>query len=98
MDIEAWKQTALIIGTVIGAMITGILSGRKVGKKEPEGDAKVLAASIVPHSEMRDLLHAITGLHGSIKEVAGHLAQMNDRLHEDELVRAAVAKIREEQR
>lgn len=98
MDIEAWKQTMLIIGTCIGAMITGLVSGRKAGKKEPEGEAKVLAASIVPQTEMRDLMHAIAGLHGTLKEVCAHLERMNDRLHEDELVRAAVAKIREEQR
>lgn len=99
MDIEQLKQTGMIIGTVIGTMWAGITAGRKVAKKEPaEGEARVLAASIVPQSEMRELTSAVLAMTPVLREVCHHLGRVNDRLHEDELVRAAVAKIREEGR
>lgn len=95
MDIEALKNTGLIIGTVIGAMSAGIYSGRKVAKKEPEGEARVLAASIVPQSEMRELTTAVLAMTPVLRDTCAHLSKINERLHEEELVRAAAARIRE---
>lgn len=96
MDIEAWKQTGLIIGTVLGTMWAGITAGRKVAKKDPvETEARVLAASIVPQSEMRELTNAVLAMTPILRETCAHLTKINDRLHEEELVRAAAARIRE---
>lgn len=94
-DSPDWISTFYIVGGALGAMFAGLVSGRKVGKREPEGEAKVLAASIVPQTEMRDLTTTIANMHGTLKEVAGSLERINDRLHEEELVRAAAARIRE---
>jgi hypothetical protein len=94
-DSPDWISTAYIVGGALSAMFAGLVSGRKVGKREPEADAKVLAASIVPQTEMRDLTTTIANLHGTLKEVASSLEHINNHLLQEELVRAAAARIRE---
>lgn len=70
MDIEPWLGTAAIVGTVLGTAVAGIFGGKKLATKdEAQSDTRVLAASIVPHSEMKALTEATVALVPPIKRL-----------------------------
>ncbi|GGB15205.1 hypothetical protein GCM10011380_00780 [Sphingomonas metalli] len=90
MDIEPWLGTAAIVGTVIGTAIAGIAGGRKIAKREPETEAQVLAASIIPHSEMKGLTEAMRALLPPLVKVADLLEEDAQRRHDEAVVRQAL--------
>ena len=61
-----------------------------------DGAAEVVAASFVDRRLLQQLIDAIGGLNGNVAVLIEHVETINERMHEDEIVRAAVARIREE--
>lgn len=90
MDIEPWLGTAAIVGTVIGTAIAGIAGGRKVAKKEPDAKAQVLAASIVPQTEMRALAEAMRAVREPLEDLVKLLEAEAQRRHDEAVVRQAL--------
>lgn len=90
MDIEPWRETATIVGVVISGMVAGLWSGRKAGKREPEGDARVLAASIVPAAEMQALTAASAALREPLERLVDLMEAEAQRRHDEAVVRQAL--------
>ncbi len=79
-----------IIGTAIASMVAGLVTGKKSAKREPGTDAEVLSASIVPHTEMRDLTKAVRESVVATNRVADLLERDEQRRHDEAVVRAAL--------
>lgn len=82
----------------ISAALINFFDKRK-RKKDPEeaqtGETQVVAASFVERQQMNDLIACMRGLDGTVRVLTGHVEKINERMHEDEIVRAAVAKMKE---
>lgn len=83
----------------IVAMLVSFFDRRK-RKKDPgepaSGETQVVAASFVERRQMEDLISVTRSLDGTLRTLTGHIEKINERMHEDEIVRAAVAKMKEE--
>lgn len=60
-----------------------------------DGTAEVVAASFVDRRLLQQLIDAVVGLNGNVAVLVEHVEKINERMHEDELVRAAVARMKE---
>jgi len=99
-NLPLWaQQLSAILLTLGTAMALRWNEKRKPEKPAaPEGDTTVVAASFVEKRLMERLIEAVLALNGNVIDLNEHVQKMNNRLHEDELVRAAVARMREEHR
>jgi hypothetical protein len=98
-SLPVWAQQlgALILTACTAIAVTWNERRKKADPAEPaNGEARVVAASFVERRQMEDLILVIRQLHGAIIDTNAHLKSMNDRMHEDEIVRLAVAKIKED--
>ncbi len=86
-------NTAYIIGGALATMVAGLFAGRKSGKtSDSSSEAQVLAASLVPHTEMRDLTAAVRESTIATNRVADLLERDEQRRHDEALVRDALRK------
>lgn len=60
-----------------------------------DGAAEVVAASFVDRHLLQQLIDAVMGLNRNVETLVEHVEKINERMHEDEIVRAAVARMRE---
>ncbi|MDO7841065.1 hypothetical protein [Sphingomonas immobilis] len=93
-EAPVWLQQIIGVAAFVGTAGTAIWAGRKSKKEEPAaGSATVVAASFVGNRQMDDITTALTGLHATLIEVCGHLAAINERAHEEEIIREVVGKL-----
>lgn len=101
MDVPDAPNTSSVLALAFAAGTAALVSWfeRRKVKKEPEakqgGEAQVVAASFVERRQMEDLINATKTVDGTMRVLTGHVEKLNERMHEDEIVRAAVAKIKE---
>lgn len=96
-SLPLWAQNLSAIVLTLGtALSLRWAEKRKEGKSLPHdtGDAQVVAASFVEKRLMERLIEVVAALHTQIVELNGHAEKFNDRQHEDDLVRAAVARMK----
>lgn len=90
--------SALAFSGLVAALV-GWFDRRKA-RKEPViqqgGEAQVVAASFVGSRQMDDLTTTMRGVQSEMITMNGLLTKMNERMHENEIVAAAVAKMRED--
>lgn len=98
-SLPTWaQQLGALIVTVASAV--GITWVEKRKRKDepvahPAGDAQVVAATFVEKGLMERLIASTSALHGEIVTLNGHVADLNERMHDEEIVRAAAARMRE---
>jgi len=98
--VEIPNATSLL-ALAFAAISAGLINffDKRKRKKDPEeaqtGETQVVAASFVERRQMDDLTSSVRSLDGTIRVLTGQVEKINERMHEDEIVRAAVAKIKE---
>lgn len=98
-DVPTWvSSVGALIGTTFVAGALAWNEGRKSRKKDPApmaGDTQVVAASFVDKSLLERLIVVMTSLNSSVVTLNGHVAELNERMHDEEIVRAAAARMRD---
>lgn len=98
-DVPVWVQSvgALLGATVAAGAISWNERRRDRDKSPPHapGDAQVVAATFVEKGLMERLIVATTTLHGEMVKLNDNLGELNKHNHDEELVRAAAARMRE---
>jgi len=107
-DIPQWLQTASVLGTVIGASLIAMFRNKKKGDAEevlPGVEHRVVAASFVEATLLRELIDAMTRLCGkqealseATMELEKTTSKLYDHLHEEAVIRATMARIIEQQK
>jgi hypothetical protein len=94
---NATSLIALAFAAISAALIS--FFERRKRKKDPDeqptGETQVVAASFVERRQMEDLIAVMKALDSTTRNLTTHIEKINERMHEDEIVRAAVAKIKE---
>lgn len=97
-SLPVWAQQ---LGGLILTLATAIAltwNERRKAKSEvapADGASQVVAASFVEKRLMERLIEAVAALNGNVVMLNGHVEKINERMHEDEIVRAAVARMKE---
>ena len=103
-SLPVWaQQLSALIVTLATAIGLRWAEKRKIGKAEEaapvaagNGEAQVIAASFVEKRLMERLIEMLGAMNGNLVTMNGHMEKINERMHEDEIVRAAVARMKEE--
>ncbi|WP_426261536.1 hypothetical protein [Sphingomonas sp. DC1100-1] len=96
-SLPVWAQQ---LGGLILTLATAVAltwNERRKAKAVPvsDGAAEVVAASFVDKRLLERLIEAVAALNGNVVMLNGHVEKINERMHEDEIVRAAVARMKE---
>lgn len=96
-SLPVWAQQ---LGGLILTLATAVAltwNERRKAKAVPvsDGAAEVVAASFVDKRLLERLVEAVAALNGNVVMLNGHVEKINERMHEDEIVRAAVARMKE---
>lgn len=96
-SLPVWAQQ---LGGLILTLATAVAltwNERRKAKAVPvsDGAAEVVAASFVDKRLLEGLIEAVAALNGNVVMLNGHVEKINERMHEDEIVRAAVARMKE---
>ncbi|GEM70923.1 hypothetical protein SAQ01S_06890 [Sphingomonas aquatilis NBRC 16722] len=96
-SLPVWAQQ---LGGLILTLATAVAltwNERRKAKAVPvsDGAAEVVAASFVDKRLLERLIEAVAALNGNVVTLNGHVEKINERMHEDEIVRAAVARMKE---
>ena len=96
-SLPVWAQQ---LGGLILTLATAVAltwNERRKAKAVPvsDGAAEVVAASFVDKRLLERLIEAVAALNGNVVMLNGHVEKINERMHEDEIVRASVARMKE---
>lgn len=68
MDTSPWVETASIIGTALGAMVLGVVGGRKVPKTAAPGDTTVVAATFSDGRALKSLTDMVSEMRTELRD------------------------------
>lgn len=100
-SLPVWaQQLSALIVTLMTAIGLRWAEKRKLGRVDEvtpqgNGEAQVVAASFVEKRLMERLIEMLGAMNANIVIMNGHMEKVNERMHEDEIVRAAVARMKE---
>lgn len=101
-SLPVWaQQLSALIVTLATAIGLRWAEKRKTGKADEvtaqgNGEAQVVAASFIEKRLMEQLITMLGAMNANLVTMNGHMKKVNERMHEDEIVRAAVARMKEE--
>lgn len=96
-SLPVWAQQLGALFITLATAVGLTWSERRKAKAVPvsDGAAEVVAASFVDKRLLERLIEAVAALNGNVVMLNGHVEKINERMHEDEIVRAAVARMKE---